>query len=76
MRTLEATQSLFEIETANEVGLLDDDPILRRVSALTTNKADTKVYAIRTGDVTSGVTPKNVVKRWLVRIEQRRKRSM
>ena len=40
---------MFEIETVNEVGLLDDNPILRRVSALTTNEADTKVYAIRTG---------------------------
>jgi hypothetical protein len=73
MRTLEATQSLFEIETANEVGTLDDDPILRRVSASTTNEADTKVYAIRTGDVTSDVTPENVAKRWLVGIETAKK---
>jgi hypothetical protein len=73
MRTLEATQSLFEIETANEGGLLDYDPILRRVSALTTNEADTKVYAIRTGDVTSDVTPENVAKRWLVGIETAKK---
>ena len=73
MRTLEATQSLFEIETANEVGLLDNNPILRRVSALTTNEADTSVYAIRTGDVTSDVTPENVAKRWLVGIETAKK---
>ncbi|KAI2506427.1 Reverse transcriptase (RNA-dependent DNA polymerase) [Fragilaria crotonensis] len=73
IRTLEATQSLFEIETANEVGTLDNDPILRRVAALTTYEADTKVYAIRTGDVTSEVTPENVAKRWLVGIETAKK---
>ena len=73
MRTLGATQSLFEIETANEVGMLDDNPILRRVAALTTFEADTRVYAIRTGDVTSDVTPENVAKRWVVGVETAKK---
>ena len=73
MRTLEATQSLFEIETANKVGTLEGNPISRRVSALTTHEAETKEYAIRTGDVTLDVTPKNVAKRWLVWIETARK---
>jgi hypothetical protein len=72
MRTLEATQPLLEIETANEVGTpLDDNPILRRVAALKTNEAGTKVYAIRTGDVTSDVTPENIAKQWLVVTTQR-----
>ena len=73
MRTLEATQSLFESETANEGGLLDDDPILRRVSTMTTNEANTKVYEIRTGDATLDVTPENVTKRWLVGIKTAKK---
>ena len=74
MRTLEATQSLFEIETTNEIGMLDDNPILRRVTALlTTTEVDTSVRAIQTGDVTSEVTPENVAKRWLVGIETAKK---
>ncbi len=64
---------MFEIETANEVGTLDDDLILRRVAALTTYDADTKEDAIRTGDVTSDVTPENVAKRWLVGVETAKK---
>ena len=36
LRTLEATQSLFELETANEVNTLNqDDPVLTRIAALT-----------------------------------------
>ncbi len=73
MRTLETIEPLFEIETANEVGKLDDDPILRSVSALTTNRTDTKVNAIQTGDVTLDVTPEKIAKRWLVGIKTAKK---
>jgi hypothetical protein len=68
---------LFVIETANEISAQDDNnPILRRVSALTvgaksTNKMTT--YAIRTGDVTTDVTPENVARRWMVGVKTAKK---
>ncbi len=80
MTTLEATKSLLAIETANKISAQDEnDPILRRVSALTvgansTNKMTT--YAIRTGDVTTYVTPENVARRWMVGVETAEKPSM
>ena len=74
LQTLTATQSLFEIETANEVSTLnDDDPLLRRIAALTTGGAnstdDRNVSVIRTGDATSDITPENVARHWMVGVE-------
>ena len=74
LRTLEATQSLFELETANEVNTLNqDDPVLTRIAALTIGGANSTkekdVFAIRTGDTTSDITPENVAKRWMVGVE-------
>ncbi|KAI2504182.1 Reverse transcriptase (RNA-dependent DNA polymerase) [Fragilaria crotonensis] len=64
LQTLSDTQSLFEIELANEVNMLNTgDPVLKRVAALTTGGDDTpnrRTFAIRTGASTSDVTPKNV----------------
>ena len=72
MQTLSATQFPFEIQLANEVSALMKDPILRRIAALTTIKAnseETTVAAIRTGNVTSDVTPENVATQWMVGLE-------
>ena len=73
MQILSASQFPFEIQIANEVSTLSmEDPILRRIAALATRKAsseETRVAAIRTGDVTSDVTPQNVAKRWMVGLE-------
>ncbi len=73
-QTLLATQSLFEVESANEVSLLNEDnPVLRRVAAPTIGGADLTerkcTFAIRTGDATSEITPENVAKRWMVGVE-------
>ena len=73
-QTLLATQLLFEVESANEVSSLnEDDPVLRRVAALTIGGADLTerkcTFAIRTGDATSEVTPENVARRWMVGVE-------
>ncbi|KAI2496583.1 Reverse transcriptase (RNA-dependent DNA polymerase) [Fragilaria crotonensis] len=64
----------FEMQIANEVNLLNQtDPILRRVAALTTtadaSSEEIGIAAIRTGDVTSDVTPENVARRWMVGLE-------
>ena len=74
LQVLAATQFPFEIQIANEVNAIDlTDPILRRVAALATKERNseevTTVAAIRTGDVTSNVTPENVARRWMVGIE-------
>jgi hypothetical protein len=73
MTILEAMKSLFATETANEISAQDDnDPILRRVTALTVGANSTNeitTYAIRTGDVTTDVTPENVARRWMVGVE-------
>jgi hypothetical protein len=73
-QVLTATQFPFEIQIANKVNANDHiDPILRRVVALATEEHTSKgrgtVAAIRTGDVTSNVTPENVARRWMVGIE-------
>ena len=72
-QTLAAGQFPFEIQIANEVNALNQtDLILRRVAALTTTDAsleESGVAAIRTGDVTSDVTPENVARRWMVGLE-------
>ncbi|KAI2504204.1 hypothetical protein MHU86_10227 [Fragilaria crotonensis] len=76
--TLAATQYPFEIQIANEVNAQDhsDDPVLRRIAALTIAKEDSEetstVAAIRTGDVTSSLTPENVARHWMVGIETAR----
>ncbi|KAI2507886.1 hypothetical protein MHU86_6544 [Fragilaria crotonensis] len=62
------------MQIANEVNLLNQtDPILRRVAALTTtadaSSEEIGIAAIRTGDVTSDVTPENVARRWMVGLE-------
>jgi hypothetical protein len=61
MTTLEATKSLFAIETANKISTQEENhPILRRVSALTNGANATNemaTYAIRTGDVTTEENP-------------------
>ncbi|KAI2504177.1 hypothetical protein MHU86_10291 [Fragilaria crotonensis] len=76
LQTLSDTQSLFEIELANEVNMLNTgDPVLKRVAALTTGGDDTpnrRTFAIRTGASTSDVTPENVAKRWMIRVEAAR----
>jgi hypothetical protein len=78
LQTLAATQFPFEIQIANEVNAQDhdEDPILRRIAALTIANRDSKetstVAAIRTGDVTSSVTPENVARRWMVGIDTAR----
>jgi hypothetical protein len=68
---------LFAIETANEISAQDDnDPILRRVSALTVGANSTNemtTYAICTGDVTTDVSPENVARRWMVGVETAKK---
>jgi hypothetical protein len=73
MQTLSSTQFPFDVQLANEVSALSlEDPILRRIAALTTIKANSEVTivaAIRNGDVTSEVTPGNVAKRWMVGLE-------
>ena len=74
LQTLVATQSLFEVETANEVNTLNqDDPILTRIAALTTggvaSTVERNAFAIRSGDTTSDVTPENIAKRWMVGVE-------
>jgi hypothetical protein len=55
---------------ANDVsGQRDSDPVLTRVAAIFTNERselmESKAHAIRTGDVTSHVTPENVSRRWM-----------
>ncbi|KAI2495090.1 hypothetical protein MHU86_19445 [Fragilaria crotonensis] len=74
MQVLAASQFPFEMQIANEVNLLNQtDPILRRVAALTTtadaSSEEIGIAAIRTGDVTSDVTPENVARRWMVGLE-------
>ena len=73
-QTLAATQFPFEIQLANEVNAEDqNDPVLRRIAALTiagqNSEETTTIAAIRTGDVTSDVTPENVARRWMVGID-------
>ena len=73
-QVLAATQFPFEIQIANKANANDHiDPILRRVAASATEDYTSKgkgtVAAIRTGDVTSNVTPENVARRWMVGIE-------
>ncbi|KAI2509697.1 hypothetical protein MHU86_4679 [Fragilaria crotonensis] len=61
LQTLSDTQSLFEIELANEVNMLNTgDPVLRD------DTPNRRTFAIRTGDSTSDVTPENVAKRWMI----------
>ena len=73
MQTLSATQFPVEIQLAKGVSASSlEDPILRRIAALTTIKANSEVTivaAIRTGDVTSDVTPGNVAKGLMVGLE-------
>ena len=74
LQVLAASQFPFEMQIANEVSAIDqDDPILKRVAALRTiectSEETIKVAAIRTGDVTSSVSPENVAKRWMVGFE-------
>ena len=65
---LRSSQSLSELKFANEVNTMNQtDPILNRIASLTT------LGAIRTGDVTSAITPENVAKRWMLGIEQAKK---
>ena len=66
-----ASQALAELEFANEVDTMNQtDPILKRIASLYTT---TKISAIRTGDVSSAITPDNVAKRWMIGIEQAKK---
>ena len=73
LATLAATQFPFEIQTADEVDVLNQtDPILKRIAALTTDaglEENGAVAAVRTGDVTSEVSPENVARRWMVGLE-------
>jgi hypothetical protein len=72
IQILAASQFPFEMQIANEVNAQNQtDPILQRVAALTTDAGseETGVAAIRTGDVTSDVTPENVARRWMVGLE-------
>ena len=80
---LNATQSLFELQIADEVNTLTQtDPILKRIAALTTKgnlegnleehqslEENRAIAAVRTGDVTTEVTPENVARRWMVGLE-------
>ena len=65
---LRSSQSLSEMKFANEINTTNQtDPILNRIASLMT------LSAIRTGDVTSAITPENVAKRWMIGIEQAKK---
>ena len=73
MQTLSATLFPFEIQLVNKVIVFSlEDPILRKIAALTTMKAnseETIVAAVQTGDVTSDVTPEIAAKQLLVGLE-------
>ena len=69
---LAAIRFVFEIRIASEVDASNQtDPVLRRIAALTTDAegGERVAAAIRTGDVTSEVTPENVAQRWMVGTE-------
>ena len=81
LQTLSATQSLFEIQLANEVNATNsDDPILSRIAKLVSSRVCESnleekggISAIRTGDTTSAITPENLARKWMVGIETARK---
>jgi hypothetical protein len=79
MSIMTASQFPFEIQTADEIHVLNQtDPILERIAALSTTAGSNErmisgenraIAAVRTGDVTTDVTPDNVSQRWMVGLE-------